>query len=90
MAFIWLPKSRNKTFDHDVPLQINMPNSHAFLQLTWYCVIQNKPKESTDEHVGGEENHYELIQLFYACWQIQNHSDHKEPGGQWQMSNACI
>lgn len=48
-------------------MQINMPNSHAFLQCTWYCVVQNKPKESTDEHVCSEENHYELIQLFYAC-----------------------
>lgn len=58
-----------KPFVHSAPMQINMPNSHAFLRLTWYCVVQNKPKESTNEHVGGEENHNELIQFFYACWQ---------------------
>lgn len=39
----------------------------SFFFCSWNCVVQNKPKESTNEHVGGEENHYELIQFFYAC-----------------------
>ncbi len=84
-AFIWLPKSRTSLLTMTCPCRLTCQQSCIFTTYL-YCVIQNKPKESTDEHVGGEENHYELIQLFYACWQIQNHSDHKEPGGQWQMS----
>lgn len=33
---------------------------------TWNGVVQDKPEESSDEHVCGEEHYDHLVQLFYS------------------------
>lgn len=33
---------------------------------TWNSVVQDEPKESSDEHVGREEHHDHLVQLFHS------------------------
>ena len=35
-------------------------------QRTWYGVIQDEPKESSNKHVCGEEHHDHLVQLFHS------------------------
>lgn len=37
-----------------------------FFCQTWNGVIQDKPKEPSDEHVCGEEHYDHLVQLFYS------------------------
>lgn len=39
---------------------------------TWNSVVQDKPKESTNEHMGGEKDNNHLVQLFYAFKQRQH------------------
>lgn len=39
---------------------------------TWNSVVQDKPKESTNEHMGGEKDYNHLVQLFYAFKQKQH------------------
>lgn len=39
---------------------------------TWNGVVQDKAEKSSDEHVGGEEHHDDLVQLLHACTQYSN------------------
>lgn len=36
---------------------------------TWNGVVQDKAEKSSDEHMGGEEHHDDLVQLLHACTQ---------------------
>lgn len=47
-------------------------------QPTWNCVVQDKAEEPSNEHVGSEEHHDDLIELLHTCKMrlLMNTSNH--------------